>query len=126
MLPERDFENRFFSDAPRRVLARLLKQGPSVTRLLEWMADPAKIDERLYGTPQTAYVDPKAGPQRAGVLASLNMIADSLDLLPKKSKDRESFVTGKWSSSVPDGCSLPQSRPCGSASGPFIRHGSTC
>jgi hypothetical protein len=96
MIPERDFENRFFSDAPRRVLARLLKQGPSVTRLLEWMADPAKIDERLYGTPQAAYLDPKAGPQRAGVLASLNMIADSLDLLPEKSTGRESFVTGKW------------------------------
>ena len=96
MLPERDLENRFFSDAPRRVLARLLKQGPSFARLLEWMADPARIDERLYGTPQAAYLDPKAGPQRAGVLASLNMIADSLDLLPEKSDNRGYFTTGKW------------------------------
>ena len=96
MLPEREFENRFFSDAPRRVLARLLKEGPSVARLLEWMADPAKIDERLYGTPQAAYLDPKAGPQRAGVLASLNMIADSLDLLPPRDGKRDFFASSKW------------------------------
>lgn len=96
MLPEKQFENGFFTDAPRRVLAALLRKGGSVVSLLEWMSDPAKIEQRLAGTPQAAYLDRKAGPQRAGVLASLNMIADSLDLLPRGSDTVEWFDTGKW------------------------------
>ena len=96
MLPEKEHEPRFFTDAPRRVLSRLLKGGPSVQQLLEWMADPAEIDRRLEGTPQAAYLDPKAGPQRGGVLASLNMIADSLALLPERDEKRGWFETGKW------------------------------
>jgi hypothetical protein len=96
MLPEKEHEPRFFTDAPRRVLSRLLKGGPSVQQLLEWMADPAEIDRRLEGTPQAAYLDQKAGPQRGGVLASLNMIADSLALLPERNEKRGWFETGKW------------------------------
>jgi hypothetical protein len=96
MLPEKEHEPRFFTDAPRRVLSRLLNGGPSVQQLLEWMADPAEIDRRLEGTPQAAYLDPKAAPQRGGVLASLNMIADSLALLPEKDEKRGWFETGKW------------------------------
>jgi len=96
MLPEKQYENTFFTDAPRRVLARLLCSGASVEWLLEWMSDPAEIERRLAGTPQAAYLDRKAGPQRAGVLSSLNMIADSLALLPKGSEAKEWFDTGKW------------------------------
>ena len=96
MLPEKEHEPGFFTDAPRRVLSRLLKGGPSVQQLLEWMADPAEIDRRLKDTPQAAYLDPKAGPQRGGVLASLNMIADSLALLPAKDETRSWFETGQW------------------------------
>jgi len=96
MLPEKQFENGFFTDAPRRVLAALLRKGGSVASLLEWMSDPDKIEQRLAGTPQAAYLDRKAGPQRAGVLASLNMIADSLDLLPGRSDTVNWFDTGKW------------------------------
>jgi len=96
MLPEKEHEPRFFTDAPRRVLSRLLAGGPTVAKLLEWMADPAEIDRRLEGTPQAAYLDPKAAPQRGGVLASLNMIADSLALLPEQDEKRGWFETGKW------------------------------
>lgn len=96
MLPEKQFENGFFTDAPRRVLAALLRKGSSVERLLEWMSDPEEIERRLAGTPQAAYLDRKAGPQRAGVLASLNMIADSLDLLPRGGEVKEWFSTSKW------------------------------
>jgi hypothetical protein len=96
MLPEKEYERGFFTDAPRRVLSRLLKSGPSAAKLLEWMADPAEIDRRLQGTSQAAFVDPQAGPQRAGVLASLNMIADSLALLPEDDGKRQKFVTGSW------------------------------
>jgi hypothetical protein len=96
MLPEKQYENGFFTDAPRRVLAALLRKGGSVVSLLEWMSDPAEIERRLAGTPQAAYLDKKAGPQRAGVLASLNMIADSLDLLPEGGEAQEWFTTAKW------------------------------
>ncbi|MDQ2839439.1 MAG: type IV secretion system DNA-binding domain-containing protein [Acidobacteriota bacterium] len=96
MLPEKQYENGFFTDAPRRILARLLCSGASVEGLLEWMSDPTEIERRLAGTPQAAYLDRKAGPQRAGVLSSLNMIADSLALLPKGGEAKEWFDTGKW------------------------------
>ena len=96
MIPEKQGENVFFTDAPRRVLASLLRKGGTVSRLLEWMADPTEIEQRLQGTPQAAYLDPKAGPQRAGVLASLNMIADSLELLPGDKETKAWFTTGKW------------------------------
>ena len=96
MLPEKEHEPGFFTDAPRRVLSRLLKGGPTVQQLLEWMADPAEIDRRLEGTPQAAYLDPKAAPQRGGILASLNMIADSLALLPERDGKRGCFETAKW------------------------------
>lgn len=96
MLPEKEFEKGFFTDAPRRVLARLLSFKPSVRQLLAWMSDPSEIEKRLEGTPQAAYLDKAAGPQRAGVLASLNMIADSLALLPGKDERREFFATERW------------------------------
>ncbi len=47
MLPEKEFEKAFFTDAPRRVLARLLSSRPSVQQLLAWMSDPSEIEKRL-------------------------------------------------------------------------------
>ena len=96
MLPEKEHESAFFTDAPRRVLARLLRLRPSVPQLLSWMSDPAEIEKRMEGTPQAAYLDRNAGPQRAGILASLNMIADSLALLPEPDDGRKSFATERW------------------------------
>ncbi len=96
MLPDKQHENGFFTDAPRRVLSALLRRGASVGSLLGWMADPVEIERRLAGTPQAAYLDRKAGPQRAGVLSSLNLIADSLDLLPEMGEGRQWFTTEKW------------------------------
>ena len=96
MLPDKQYESGFFTDAPRRVLSALLRKGGSAGRLLEWMSDPAEIERRLAGTPQAAFLDKKAGPQRAGVLSSMNMIADGLDLLPETGDGRQWFTTEKW------------------------------
>ena len=93
MLPRTEFGNDFFTEAPRRVLARLLHRKPSVYQMLTWMSDPEEIDRRVEGTPEAAYLDRKAGPQRGGVLASLNMIADSLALLPSYGRQ---FNTALW------------------------------
>jgi hypothetical protein len=96
MLPDKQYEDGFFTDAPRRVLSSLLREGGSVHTLLEWMSDPVEIERRLQGTPQAMFIDRKAGDQRAGVLASLNMIADSLALLPQGREAEEWFSTAKW------------------------------
>ncbi len=96
MLPDKPYGSAFFTDAPRRVLSGLLRTGGSVGTLLEWMSDPAKIERKLAGTPTATFLDRKAGPQRAGILSSMNMIADSLVLLPTGSEAKEWFSTGDW------------------------------
>jgi hypothetical protein len=47
------------------------------------MSDPSRIEAAVKGTPLAALLDSGAPAQRAGVLASLNMVADSLELLPE-------------------------------------------
>ncbi len=74
-LPEKEYEKEFFTDAPRRVLAHLLKRKPQPRDLLRWMSDPEQIAFMVRGTPLAALLDPGAPAQRAGVLSSLNMVA---------------------------------------------------
>ncbi len=96
MLPEKEYEKAFFTDGPRRILAHLLRNGPQPRDLLRMMADPARIEAAVTGTPLAALVDPAAPAQRAGVLASLNMVADALALLPEWEHERTSFSTAEW------------------------------
>ncbi len=95
-LAEKEYEKAFFTDAPRRVLAHLLAKEPQVRDLLRWMSDPEEIALRVKGTPLATLVDPAAPAQRAGVLASLNLVADSLELLPEWSHTRKTFSTSEW------------------------------
>lgn len=92
LFPEQDQLNRFFVDAPKRIFAHLLNFKPSPQELMAWMSNPQEIDRRLKGTELAAMIDSSAGPQRSGVLASLNMVADALKLLP-----REEDTTLRWS-----------------------------
>ena len=55
--------------------------GPTPEELVEWMSNPEEIDRRLKGTEHAHLIDPRAHQQRAGVLASLGLVADSLRLL---------------------------------------------
>lgn len=96
MLPEKEYEKDFFTTAPRRVLAHLLRLSPHVHQLLKSMSDPAEIMRRLEGTPHAALLDPGAPAQRAGVLSSLNLIADSLELIPRPHHAMPSFTTADW------------------------------
>lgn len=96
MLPEKDFEKAFFTDAPRRVLAHLLRRKPQPRDILRMMADPESIEAAVKGTPLAALLDPSAPAQRAGVLSSLNMVADSLELLPEWEHTRRTFATAEW------------------------------
>jgi Type IV secretion-system coupling protein DNA-binding domain len=96
MLPEKEYEKDFFTTAPRRVLAHLLRLSPHVHQLLKSMSDSAEIMRRLEGTPHAALLDPGAPAQRAGVLSSLNLIADSLELIPRPHHATPSFTTADW------------------------------
>jgi Type IV secretion-system coupling protein DNA-binding domain len=96
MLPEKDYEKAFFTDAPRRVLAHLLRRKPQPRDILRMMADPGAIEAAVKGTPLAALLDPGAPAQRAGVLSSLNMVADSLELLPEWEHTRRTFATAEW------------------------------
>ncbi len=91
-LPEKEYEKAYFTDAPRRVLAHLLRQKPQVRDLLRWMSDPEEIAAIVKGTPLAAYLDPGAPAQRAGILSSMNMVADSLELLPQYARGRPPSV----------------------------------
>ena len=56
---------------------------PQPRDILRMMAYPSWIEATVKGTPLAALLDSGAPAQRAGVLASLNMVADSLELLPE-------------------------------------------
>jgi hypothetical protein len=95
-LPEKEYEKEFFTDGPRRILAHLLKRQPQPRDVLSMMADPSRIEFAVKGTPLAALLDAGAPAQRAGVLASLNMVADSLELLPEWEHTRPTFATSEW------------------------------
>ena len=95
-LPDKEYEKAFFTDGPRRILAHLLKKKPQPRDILKWMADPEWIEQMVKGTPLAALIDPAAPAQRAGVLSSLNMVADSLELLPEWEHTRPTFSTAEW------------------------------
>ena len=96
MLPEKEYEKEFFTAAPRRVLTHLLRYRPQVHQLLKSMSDPAEIMRRVEGTPHAPLLDPGAPAQRAGVLSSLNLIADSLELVPRAHHAEPGFTTASW------------------------------
>ena len=96
-LPENEYEREFFTDGPRRILAHLLKRKPQPRDILQWMAQPEMMAEMVKATPLAALLDPAAPPQRAGVIASVNMVADSLELLPEYGETQgKTFSTAEW------------------------------
>lgn len=95
-LPEKEYEKAFFTDSPRRILAHLLRRRPQTRDILARMSHPEQIEWAVKGTPLAALVDPAAPAQRAGVLSSLNLIADSLELLPEWEHKRTVFSTTEW------------------------------
>jgi hypothetical protein len=96
LFPEKDHEKEFFTDAPRRIFARLMCRRPTPQQLVQWMSDPAEIARMVQGTPYAAFLDPGAPAQRAGIISSFNMIADSFELLPRENDNRQRFSTSRW------------------------------
>lgn len=76
----------FWETAPRKLLSFLLlelkRQKLGTDELVKWLADGELINDLVAGTELESLIDRGANAQRAGVLGSLNLIADALKLLP--------------------------------------------
>jgi hypothetical protein len=94
--PPQDRKGEFFIESPQKIFAFLMAYGPTPEELVKWMSDPQEIDRRLKGTEHAHLIDPRAHQQRAGVLGSLGLVADSLRLLPKKSEGNGEWSATEW------------------------------
>jgi type IV secretory pathway TraG/TraD family ATPase VirD4 len=95
--PTTDSKDEFFHQTPAQIFAHLLKKGPSPHQLAEWMADSTTLEKLVAGTEMSFYIDRKAGPQRAGVLASLGLVAKSFRLLPERDEAVRTWNARTWS-----------------------------
>jgi len=91
-----DVIDEFFHDTPAQIFAHLLKLGPTPHQLAAWMASDVELLKRVQGTEMAFYIDKKAGPQRAGVLSSLTLVAKSFRLLPEKDENRPVWNARTW------------------------------
>ena len=94
--PPQDRKGEFFIESPQKIFAFLMAYGPTPDELVKWMSDPAEIDRRLQGTEHAHLIDPKAHQQRAGVLGSLGLVADSLRLLPREAETDGAWTATEW------------------------------
>lgn len=60
------------------------------------MGHEEELDRLVNGTELEAFVYRAAGPQRGGVLGALNMVADSLKLLPRENDAKQRWTTEEW------------------------------
>jgi hypothetical protein len=96
LFPDQGRENRFFVDAPRKIFAHLLSLKPTPEQLTAWLASADEIDRRVKDTELAAMIDPHGGPQRSGVLGSLNMVADAFKLLPTEAETERRWSAAAW------------------------------
>ena len=96
LFPDKPYENQFFVEGPRKIFAHLLTLKPTPAELVGWMSHEEELDRLLKGTELEAFVYRAAGPQRGGVLGALNMVADSLKLLPRESDAKQRWTTEEW------------------------------
>jgi hypothetical protein len=103
----------FWDEAPRQVfrflIERLAEEGGGVSDLLRWLGNPDLIDEKIaaFSTVLAPLIDKKAAPQRSGVLATLNLVADSLKLLPPADAGRPHFSFAEWAEAKWTGAPRP-------------------
>ncbi|HKV64548.1 MAG TPA: type IV secretion system DNA-binding domain-containing protein [Candidatus Acidoferrum sp.] len=97
LFPDRRNENQFFVEGPRKIFAHLLTFRPTPEQMAWWMCHEEEIDQRVKGTQYAAMIDKQAPAQRSGVLASLNMVADCLKLLPSENEANGRWSAAEWS-----------------------------
>jgi type IV secretory pathway TraG/TraD family ATPase VirD4 len=114
LFPDRHHENTFFTEGPRRIFAHLLTMRPTPEDLGFWLCHEDELDRRLKGTAYAAMIDRQAPAQRSGVLASLNMVADTLQLLPAECDTTRRWSAAAWATSRTGWLfltSTPETRP---------------
>jgi hypothetical protein len=94
--PATDAKDEFFHQTPAQIFAHLLRKGPTPHQLAEWMASSETLEQMVAGTEMSFYIDRKAGPQRAGVLASLGLVAKCFRLLPEKNQTDRTWNARTW------------------------------
>lgn len=94
--PTNDKKGEFFTETPQKIFAHLLTFQPSPQDLVQWMTNPDEIDARVKNTELAALIPKDAPQQRAGVLGSLNLIADSLRMLPTKDEANGTWSATEW------------------------------
>jgi type IV secretory pathway TraG/TraD family ATPase VirD4 len=97
LFPDRRNENQFFVEGPRKIFAHLLTYRPTPEQMARWMCHEEEIDQRVKGTQYAAMIDKQAPAQRSGILASINMVADSLKLLPSENEANGRWSAAEWS-----------------------------
>jgi Type IV secretion-system coupling protein DNA-binding domain len=97
LFPNKPRENTFFVEGPRKIFAHLLTLRPTPDELVWWMSHEDDLDSKLKGTELATFIYRGAGPQRGGVLGALNMVADSLKMLPRESETKQRWTTVEWS-----------------------------
>jgi hypothetical protein len=91
-----DEKNTFFVRAPRQILARLFEYDPTPQELVSWLASKDEIDKRINGTEMAEMLSRAAGPQRAGILASLSMALNAFRLLPTREECEREWSAREW------------------------------
>jgi len=86
----------FFTNASRSIFGRMLEFRPTPQEMIKWLQDARYVDELVRGTEHAHYIDPKAGNQRGGVLASLAEIGGALKLLPTKFDCPGEIILTEW------------------------------
>jgi type IV secretory pathway TraG/TraD family ATPase VirD4 len=90
--------NPFFVMVPRQIFAHLLIEQPKRTpqELLAILRDERELSKRLKDTEHAAAIYPDAGPQRGGMIATLNSVSNALKLLPRKEEAKTSWTATEW------------------------------
>ena len=96
LFPDKELENRFFTESSRKIFAYLLTFRPSAKQLIDWMSNPDEIDTRLAGTALAPLIDKTAAPQRSAVLSTLNLVSDALKLLPSHDETTTEWSAAGW------------------------------
>jgi len=96
LFPDKPRENTFFVEGPRKIFAYLLTLRPMPDELVWWMSHEDELDRKLKGTELATFIYRGAGPQRGGVLGALNMVADSLKMLPREAETKQRWNSVEW------------------------------
>jgi type IV secretory pathway TraG/TraD family ATPase VirD4 len=90
--------NPFFVMVPRQIFAHLLVEQPKRTpqELLAILRDERELAKRLKDTEHAAAIYPDAGPQRGGMIATLNSVTNALKLLPRQGEAKTSWTALEW------------------------------